>query len=360
MNTVNPIKIPASLAWPGLYLAESGIPRVLLFLLTLSTVMMWLLFSSPAWAQSTPNYEPGSEAFQDSIKAESWDYLFPIWGKKVVAKGFELPLPVGINLQYLYNYQEMNMGNLQLGANNQGLVDFSDFIDIGQSTVVTNSVQVRPDLWVLPFLNVYGLVGMGLNNVDVTVGKPTELKTSLDRDALLYGFGGNISAALSRYFVVVDGNLSWANVEGIDQATRANVLSGRVGRSFLLPKDMRVAAWIGFMRLGLQGDTSGSIRLGDALPGLEDFFDDYQGSDWYNDLRPPQQRRVDDLFQEIATNNPQDSTIQYVLDKKLASKWSVVLGGQFQFNPRWMFRWEYSHSETRGALLINLNYRFGI
>ena len=68
----------------------------------------------------------------------------------------------------------------------------------------------------------------------------------------------------------------------------------------------------------------------------------------------------DELFAEIAANNPEDTTIQYALDKQLAGQWSLVLGGQFQFNPHWMLRWEYSHSETRAAFLLNLNYRFGL
>ena len=59
-----------------------------------------------------------------------------------------------------------------LGINDQGLQDVSDFIDVGHSTIATNTLQFRPDLWVLPFLNVYGLFGVGTNVVDVTVGKP--------------------------------------------------------------------------------------------------------------------------------------------------------------------------------------------
>ena len=321
--------------------------------------MLWLSYSPPTWAQSTANYEPGT-ALQDSVEADDWDYLFPLWGRKVVAKGFELPLPVGLNVQYLYNYSGLDIGNLQLGANDQGFTDVSDFIDIGQSTVVTHSLQFRPDLWVLPFLNVYGVVGVGMNTIDVTVGKPGEFRTVIDRNATLTGFGGNISGAISRYFAVVDYNLTWAHVEGLDDASRANTLSARIGRSFLLPKDMRIAGWIGFMNIGLGTGTSGSIRVGDALPGIEDFFENYQDSEWYNELGLAARRKVDELFGEIAARDPQDSTIQYDLEKDLISPWSIVFGGQFQFTPRWILRWEYSHSDTRGAMLVNLNYRFGL
>jgi len=329
-------------------------------LLALSSVVLliWISDPLPARGQSTANYEP---ALRDTTAVEEWDYFFPLWGRTVIEKGFELPLPVGLNVQYLYNYQELDIGNLQLGVNNQGLVDVSDFIDVGHSSVTTSSLQFRPDLWVLPFLNVYGLFGVGFNTVDVTVGKPIELPARMDRDAMVAGFGGNISGALSRYFFVLDGNLTWADVEGLDQKSRANVLSGRIGRSFILPKKMRIAGWLGFMHMGIENNTSGSLRLGDALPGLGDFFDeDYQNSDWYNNLGPIARRKVDQLFEEIAANNPEDTTLQYALDKELAGQWSLVLGGQFQFNPHWMLRWEYSHSETRGAFLVNLNYRFGL
>ena len=312
------------------------------------------------WAQSAPNLELNSDANQDSINAENWDHFFPIWGKKVIQRGIELPLPLGFNVQWLVNSQDMSLGNLKLGVNNRGLVDVSDFIDIGKSTIVTNSAQIRPDVWVLPFLNVYGLFGVGTNTIDVTVGLPVELKTVVDRNAVIAGFGGNVSFAIQRYFVVADGNLTWAKVDGIDEKTRANVFSARIGRSFLLPNRMRFAGWMGAMRLGLASNTSGSIRLGDAIPGLEDFFENYQSTEWYMNLGGAQQRAVDAIFSEIAANGPGSSTIQYDLEKKLASQWSVVFGGQFQFNPNWMFRAEYAQSVKRGSLLLNLNYRFGL
>jgi hypothetical protein len=322
-------------------------------------VLLWLSGWGTAWAQSTANYEPAI-AGRDSTGIEEWDHFFPIWGKKVTAKGFELPLPWGINVQYLFNRSDLDIGNLQLGVNGQGLNDVSDFIDVGHSEVVTNSLQLRPDLWVLPFLNVYGIFGGGQNTVDVTVGKPFELNTVLDRTALLTGFGGNLSGAISRYFAVVDYNFVWAHVDGLDAASRANTLSSRLGRSFLLHDDMRIAGWLGFMHNKFDTGTSGSIRVGDALPGIEDFFENYQNTDWYNGLTAQQQRRVDAIFSEIAARDPASSTIEYSIDKDVVSPWSVVFGGQFQFNRSWMLRWEYSHSESRSALLLNLNYRFGL
>ena len=323
------------------------------------TAALCLLCADAVWAQSTPNYEPALAA-RDSLETGEWDHFFPIWGKKVTEKGFELPLPVGINVQYLFNRSDLDIDNLQLGVNNQGLVDVSDFIDVGHSDVVTNSIQVRPDLWVLPFLNVYGIFGGGQNTVDVTVGKPIELNTIVDRNALLAGVGTNLSGAISRYFFVVDYNFSWAHVEGIDDASRVNTLSSRIGRSFLLPDDMRIAGWLGFMHMKFDTGTTGSIRVGDVLPGIEEFFEDYQNSDWYNDLNDRQKDRVDALFSEIIERGPGDSTIQYSLDKDISSPWSLVFGGQLQFTRNWMFRWEYSHAESRGALLLNLNYRFGL
>jgi hypothetical protein len=254
----------------------------------------------------------------------------------------------------------MAFGNLQLGVNNQGLTDVSSLIDVGHASIVTNSYQFRSDLYVLPFLNVYGLIGGGTNTVDVTVALPVEFKTRIDRSAVIAGVGGNLSGAIQRYFVVVDGNLTWAKVDGIDDLSRASVLSSRIGRSFVLPNRSRLAGWIGAVRLGLQTETSGSIRIADAIPGFGDFFDTHQSSEWYLNLPPASQQIVDRIFSEIAANNPGDTTIQYALDKKLASQWALVLGGQFQFNPNWMFRLDYSQSEDRGALLLNLNYRFGL
>jgi hypothetical protein len=311
-------------------------------------------------AQSVPNLELNSTEEGDSLRSTQWDHFFPLWGAKVIERGYELPLPIGLNIQWLSQSQDMSFKDLHLGVNNSGLVDVSDFIKIGKSNIVSHMAQFRADLWILPFLNVYGLVGGGTNAVDVTIGAPVEFKAVVDRDALLAGFGGNVSFGVQRYFAVVDGNLSWADVEGVDDLTHANVVSGRIGRSFRLKGQKRLAGWMGAMRLGLGTNTSGSIRIGDVLPGIEDFFDNYQSEQWYQDLPPGQKIAVDQIFTEIAARGPGDATIQYSLDKQLAGIWSMLLGGQYQFSPHWMFRAEYAQSEKRGSILLNLNYRFGL
>ena len=61
---------------------------------------------------------PKNEHLADSLKKSEYPYLFPIWGKKVVAKGFNLPKSGGFSAQYLYQQSDIIIENLAVGFNN--------------------------------------------------------------------------------------------------------------------------------------------------------------------------------------------------------------------------------------------------
>ena len=84
--------------------------------------------------------------------------MLPIWGKKVVAKGYNLPKSAGISAQYLYQQSDILITDLAVGFNNGPLYPLDQIIRFNSAVATSNGVNVRPDLWVFPFLNVYGIV----------------------------------------------------------------------------------------------------------------------------------------------------------------------------------------------------------
>src|SRR4029078_879168 len=60
---------------------------------------------------------PKNQSLADSLKKSEYPYLFPIWGKKVVAKGFNIPKSGGVSVQYLYQTSDIIIENLQVGFN---------------------------------------------------------------------------------------------------------------------------------------------------------------------------------------------------------------------------------------------------
>ena len=80
------------------------------------------------------------------------DWL-PIWGKSARDKGFDLPLPLGLGLTYSYIHQNMVVSDLVVEGRPVTGLTFKD------APTTTHTGVFRADLWVFPFLNIYGLMG---------------------------------------------------------------------------------------------------------------------------------------------------------------------------------------------------------
>ena len=65
-------------------------------------------------AQYTPDKVMGlqNQELADSLKKIDYQYLLPIWGKKVVEKGFNLPKSAGFSAQYIYQQSDIIIENL--------------------------------------------------------------------------------------------------------------------------------------------------------------------------------------------------------------------------------------------------------
>ncbi|CAH1583304.1 hypothetical protein [Vibrio rotiferianus] len=113
--------------------------------------------------------------FEEPNMKEHWSGL-PIWGAKAKELGYNLPIPIGISL--FANTQEVNYisendfiltahGGMLGGLKGQkGYIVPKDDVSI---TGNDQSIQLRADAWIFPFLNVYGLAGYTEGNKDITV-----------------------------------------------------------------------------------------------------------------------------------------------------------------------------------------------
>src|SRR3954451_10677144 len=111
------------------------------------------------FAQNTTDKLIGKKNAQeiDSLKTAEYPYLLPIWGKKVAQKGFKLPKSAGMSVQYLWQQSDIVINNLQVGFNNGPKYDLDEIIRFDKAQTTTNGVNIRPDVWILPFLNVYAV-----------------------------------------------------------------------------------------------------------------------------------------------------------------------------------------------------------
>jgi hypothetical protein len=132
------------------------------------------------------------QVYTDSLKQVEYHYVFPIFGQKAYNRGFDIPYPAGIMGNFMWLKQGILINNLQLGLesdNHDVPLTPVDFIEFGENTNTSYTVNLRPDLWIFPFLNVYGIFGYGNSHTEVNLVAPVDLKSAVDQGISTAGFG---------------------------------------------------------------------------------------------------------------------------------------------------------------------------
>ena len=111
-----------------------------------------------------------NEALKDSIEAKPYKYKLPIWGAKAAARGFDLPYSAGVSVNYFTQESSLILDNLYVGFNNGPQLDLNEIVRFDDCTAQASAFTIRPDIWLLPFLNVYGLFGKGNSSTAVNAG----------------------------------------------------------------------------------------------------------------------------------------------------------------------------------------------
>jgi len=296
-----------------------------------------------------------SKEQRDSL-LKDYDQIFPIWGRKALERGFQTPLPLGFNVALYSMKQDIEISNLGLGFN-QPPQPVSCITFEGANAQLT-LINARMDLWLFPFLNVYGIVGTGSGHTTVKLAEPVEFETTANFDGASAGLGITGVYGLRNYFGVVDFNHQWGFSSLLENPVPANILSMRLGRRLRLGgrKNVRATLWVGTMYQALQSETNGSIKLSDVLPtGTDSLFNGYQNTPWYMGLGPVEKALVDDFVQRLS-GSLDTTVVNYSLNKTVADPWNMLLGGTIDVGRHWGVRWEAGFI-GRKSLMVMGNYR---
>lgn len=362
-----------------------------------------ICFSSTLLGQVYTNKEVGkkNEALVDSIKSKEWPYALPIMGKKATARGFDLPYPAGVSMQYFWQQSDIIIDNLKVGFNDGEMYGLDEVVRFDKAQATTGAVTVRPDFWLFPFLDIYGIFGYGVASTDVgfsiwvpdSNNVPTEILSTgskVEFNAPTIGFGMTPTFGVAGLFVALDMNFSWTDVPQLDKPAKAFVFGPRIGKSIKFKKeDMNLSLWAGGFRVNISSGTEGSLNLNEVLP-VQDLgmkidagyqkLDDAQAQVdvWWGGLTELEQAKPSNkaryeaansaisrageilVSAENAVNGIATSTVQYSMDKRPKDKWSFIVGSQFQLNKHWMVRAEAGFLSSRTQFLTGLQYRFGL
>jgi hypothetical protein len=333
-------------------------------------ILLSLVITASAFAQNATIREHKTK--KDSLP--EYPYVFPILGKKATAKGFQLPLPHGVMVNFLAGRQKLAIEDMKVGFNNNGLIDVSNIINFGPSEGTIYTANVRVDTWILPFLNVGGYYGQGESKATVRLEEPFELVTEPISKATYYGLSallaGGYKGLFNKGFMLSwDLNASWTTNENLDKPVFVAISGLRTGPIFPLKKpNSNIVVWTGAAYTYVAAETIGSIGGADIFPGAAESIQEKQDNldNWYMEQGSPAEGPIKNLYDGLSgvltdvSNNIDDSSIQYSMTKKALGPVNWVLGFQYQMNLHWQLRLEGQMLGGRSSGLVSLNYRFGI
>ena len=164
--------------------------------------------------------------------------FLPLLAEEATKRGIELPLPFGAGLVYYHLDRAIEITDVRVGRNGPPQ-SVSDFAQLSSSSSVDN-VNLKLDAWLLPFFNVYAVVGYVSNHSDTRIdvalppllpGGPTRqhtLTVPTSIEGSVGGVGLTLAGGYGPYFMIYDVNFDQADL-GFDNRFKAVITSVRGG-----------------------------------------------------------------------------------------------------------------------------------
>lgn len=358
---------------------------------------------NPIVAQVYTNKEVGAKNQEliDSLKKAEYPYSLPILGAKAVKAGFNLPYSAGLGVNYLWQESDLIIDNLFVGFNNGPMYNLDEIVRFNSAVASASAVNLRPDIWIFPFLNIYGIFTQASTSTAIGAGlwlpdtanvwqEITSFSSKAEFHATGVGFGMTPTIGVAGGFMALDMNVTWQSISALDKPVFTFVFGPRFGKTFKLKKpESNIALWVGGFRLHLKSGTSGSLALNEVFPveGLQEKVDaglvkvengEVAVETWWSGLTPVEQKNpvniakyntvnrtldvAGNLLNTVdgALNDEQTASVQYALQKRPKDMWNFIVGSQYQMNKHWMLRGEYGFLGSRQQFIAGLQFRFGL
>jgi hypothetical protein len=163
----------------------------------------------------------------------------PFLGEEARKRGIELPKPFGVGVVYYYLDRTIAITDVRVGRNGEAPSSVSEFAQLGAAARVNNA-NIKFDVWLLPFLNVYAIAGHIWNEstttIDITLppilpgGSPRQhqLVVPTEMEGSVGGLGITLAGGYGPFFFAADVNGARADL-GFDDRFKAVVTSIRAG-----------------------------------------------------------------------------------------------------------------------------------
>ena len=300
-----------------------------------------------------------------------WSDFLPILGKEARERGYVLPLPFGVSAVAFTQRQPFFVSNIGIefaGHENDiinGIVD--NVISPENLRVSDQTLNFRFDTWILPFWNVYGILGrtQGTAELDLRLSASGELNvptlvlatqeigggplvsgpnrcsnlnlnfngnanfpggacvvsfnanrvypTRLEFEGDVYGYGTTIAGGYGDFFGMFDVNYTEADINIARENSEQTVYSTRLG-------------WNGTV-----GAWSGQVWVG----------------------------AMKQKIKQVLSVEVPDTSIAAIISQEVSSPYSYLIGGSWNITPEWQIIAESSFLfSDRQQFMIQGSYRF--
>jgi hypothetical protein len=183
-----------------------------------------------------------------AVAAARAESIFPL-GKSLSPQAAAM-LPYGLGLEWYWQEQDYRLEQLTFAVP-------GGFPPAGQLTAEnkSRSAQVRPNLWLLPFLQVHGLFGRVQSDTLVR-NVPLLGQVTTGSRGTVYGGGATLIGGHDNWFASASVNTAFANLQGADNSIRTFTVEPHVGRNFA-----HGAVWVGAMYQDTEEKASGTFAL---------------------------------------------------------------------------------------------------
>ncbi|MGF1683854.1 hypothetical protein [Photobacterium minamisatsumaniensis] len=262
-------------------------------------------------------------------KVFAQESFFPIWGSEAEKLGHTLPKPYGFSVSYMDMSNPITVNSINLIGH--PVLEALD-VDANHADFTGSNITFRGDVWVFPFMNVYGILGYtqgtskarinsvscdhasvpGLGNkalcrlLDSVGGElPDTAMFELDMDGGTYGIGTTLAGGVGNWFALLDMNYTYTSISAIDGNIKTFVAAPRVGYRWEYGGGRELRVFTGAMYQDVQQYLSGDLKSLGLPSALERVID------------------------ELAPDG------KFEVSQSADEKWNGVVGFQYAFNRDW-------------------------
>lgn len=274
-----------------------------------------------------------------------WTRRLPFLAQEVIDQGFNLPLPYGAGVTYASVESLIGLTGLEVGFFDQPQEPY-EFVGFENSSIDTQTYQIKLDTWVFPFMNVFALLGKvdGRVRMDVLVdgnGMLDQIGTNCDRvikpplclvlqdkdfvlpvDAPIssesYSLGMLLAGGFGNWFATIPVSASYAKPADAVTEGFSWTITPRAGYIVKLPDLGNLALYAGGNYLKAKMTVEGVFR------------------------------------------SPEDNlVINYTAEQENRGRWNLVLGANWDISRSLSLQFEYNgFIGSRNAVLGSFVYRY--